>query len=109
MSTTKPIHGRTVSALEEDRMRQAAELQLQARRALVPIVDLPIELRPRTLEEAYALQDVVAAAMGPIGGWKVGAEPGSDSALFGNAVMGRLCRIGRPDQQNSAPNERHRG
>lgn len=82
MSTTKPTHGRLVSALEEDRMRQAAELLLQARRELVPIAELPVELRPRTLEEAYVLQDVVAAAMGPIGGWKVGAPSPEATPLF---------------------------
>jgi 2-keto-4-pentenoate hydratase len=57
----------------------AADLLLNARRTTTPIDDLPAELQPATLEEAYAVQDILAEVYGPIGGWKVGA-PGPDAA-----------------------------
>jgi 2-keto-4-pentenoate hydratase len=66
-------------------MRQAAELLLEARRERKPIEDLPEALRPQTLEEAYALQDIVALAIGTIGGWKVGAP--SPEVVPGYAPM----------------------
>ncbi len=56
--------------------RQAAELLASARRDGVPLVDLPAALQPQTLDQAYAIQDVLAVLLGPIGGWKVGAAPG---------------------------------
>ena len=59
-----------------DRMRQTAEVLLAARRECNPIAELAPGLRPQTLEEAYAVQDVMAQALGgveQIGGWKVGA------------------------------------
>jgi 2-keto-4-pentenoate hydratase len=74
-----------LSTLDSSRMRQSAELLLKARRELLPIENLPEALRPQTLDEAYALQDVVAEAMGAIGGWKVGAP--SPEATPGYAPM----------------------
>ncbi len=55
-----------------NRLRQAAELLLAARHRLLPIADLPLELRPKTLAEAYFVQDVLLQALGGAGGWKVG-------------------------------------
>jgi 2-keto-4-pentenoate hydratase len=62
-----------IDPAEDDRLRQAAEVLLQARRTRVAIASLPEALRPATLTEAYRLQDIMAAALGEIGGWKVGA------------------------------------
>jgi 2-keto-4-pentenoate hydratase len=88
-----------IPAIENDRMRQAAEILLQARRELKPIHDLPKELRPHSLDEAYALQDIVALAMGPVGGWKIGAPAPDATPLFspmplwgGFAASGDLLR-----------------
>ncbi len=67
------VETRMIATADYDRMRDAAERLLEARRELAPIDNLPVELRPRTLEEAYTLQDIVAEAMAPVGGWKVGA------------------------------------
>ena len=72
-----------LSAQDEDRLRQAAELLLQARRTTVPIEDLPEPLRPRSLDEAYFLQDTIALALGKIGGWKVGVPNPEATPLFG--------------------------
>jgi 2-keto-4-pentenoate hydratase len=67
-----------ISAAEDDRLREAAEILLAARREVIPIVSLPEKLRPTTLAEAYHLQDIMSSALGPVGGWKVGA-PGPDA------------------------------
>jgi 2-keto-4-pentenoate hydratase len=50
-----------------------AELLLAARRTGRPIETLPAALVPATADAAYAVQDSVAAALGAIAGWKVGA------------------------------------
>src|SRR5579875_1745154 len=73
----------TITPVERDRLYQAAELLLKARREVKPIPDLPENLRPRTIDEAYALQDIVAEAMRSIGGWKVGATSPDATPLFG--------------------------
>lgn len=71
-----------ISSFEHDRMTQAAELLLRARRDLEPIHNLPEDLRPRNLAEAYALQDIVALALGPLGGWKIGAPSPDATPLY---------------------------
>ncbi len=65
--------GGPVDALNDDKLRQAAEILLGARREKKPIQALPEGLRPTTLAEAYHLQDIMIETLGPIGGWKVGA------------------------------------
>ena len=63
----------TMSGMEKQRLHQAAELLLEARRTLQPLDELPPGLRPETLEEAYFIQDVMLQVLGKAGGWKVGA------------------------------------
>ena len=58
-------------------MSAAAELLLAARNGGRPPAALPEDVRPRTLGDAYAIQDAVAARLGAIGGWKVGAKSAS--------------------------------
>ncbi len=55
--------------------RRAAEILGPARRDGAKLAELPEALWPRTLDQAYAIQDEFAAWLGPVGGWKVGAEP----------------------------------
>lgn len=50
-----------------------AELLLAARRTGHAIETLPAALLPATADAAYAVQDSVAAPLGAIAGWKVGA------------------------------------
>lgn len=56
----------------------AARLLLSARANGTELPGLPPECVPRDAGEAYAIQDAVNAAMGPVGGWKVGAK-GADA------------------------------
>lgn len=72
MTATTALEGK-IPVFDNDRMRQAAELLLKARREVMPIHELPGNLRPYALDEAYGLQDIMAQALSPIGGWKIGA------------------------------------
>jgi 2-keto-4-pentenoate hydratase len=96
-----------LSGSEVDRLYQAAEILLKARREVDPILDLPTELRPNTQEEAYALQDIIAATLGPIGGWKVGAPAPDVAPLYGPMpLMGGFAVTG---QKLSRHMRRYRG
>jgi 2-keto-4-pentenoate hydratase len=59
--------------MTDDRARRAADLLLTARRTGTAIADLPADCRPRSLAEAYAVQDIVAPHLGTIVAWKTGA------------------------------------
>jgi 2-keto-4-pentenoate hydratase len=60
----------------------AANLLLDARRTGIKLIDLPEDIRPTSVEEIYAVQDVVAQAYGEIGGWKIGAPTPDATPLF---------------------------
>ncbi|MGC2404700.1 MAG: fumarylacetoacetate hydrolase family protein [Acidobacteriaceae bacterium] len=65
-----------------ERLDQAAGLLLEGRRTLQPIDDLPPALRPKTLDEAYYVQDVIVRDLGDVGGWKVGASSPEATPLY---------------------------
>jgi 2-keto-4-pentenoate hydratase len=52
----------------------AARHLLQARASNRQLSGLPPECILQDAAEAYAIQDAVSAALGPVGGWKVGAK-----------------------------------
>jgi 2-keto-4-pentenoate hydratase len=58
--------------MTSDRITQAARLLVEAQRTNTPIAELPPTCAPRDAEEAFAIQDAVAALRGPVRGWKVG-------------------------------------
>jgi 2-keto-4-pentenoate hydratase len=60
--------------MKQSKTEAAARLLLSARHGATPLPDLPPEYVPNDLAQAYAIQDAVAAELGPIGGWKVGAQ-----------------------------------
>ncbi|MHB1023904.1 MAG: 2-keto-4-pentenoate hydratase [Acidobacteriaceae bacterium] len=95
-----------ISAQRKDQLMQAAEILLEARRTLTPISDLPTELQPASQEEAYFVQDQIAIAFGPIGGWKVGAPSPDATPLF--APM-PLAWITKSDSLLEGPLHRFRG
>jgi 2-keto-4-pentenoate hydratase len=79
------MDGRQLTVLagaDKDRLYRAAEVLLEARRTLQPIDDLPSELRPKTLDEAYYVQDLMLQALGNVGGWKVGAPTPEATPLY---------------------------
>jgi 2-keto-4-pentenoate hydratase len=57
----------------EAQLLEAVNTLLKARRTLVPIPDLPPELRPTSTEEIDFMQDKLIDSFGEVGGWKVGA------------------------------------
>ena len=63
-----------------DKAHEAADLLLRAREPGARLPSLPEVLRPTDAAEAYAVQAAVVAALGPIGGWKVGAA-GPDAPI----------------------------
>jgi 2-keto-4-pentenoate hydratase len=95
-----------ITGAREEQLIEAANLLLDARRTVEPIVDLPVELQPATLDEAYFVQDRVAEALGEIGGWKIGAPTPEATPMFGP-----MPRIGiRPSGSVlSAATHRYRG
>ncbi|SMO98927.1 2-keto-4-pentenoate hydratase [Paracoccus laeviglucosivorans] len=54
---------------------RAAELLLRSRLDGAPLAELPQDLAPASLAEAYAVQDATLRQIGPAGGWKVAAKP----------------------------------
>jgi 2-keto-4-pentenoate hydratase len=71
-----------ITAAREQDLMNAADLLLDARRTNKPIADLPTDLRPTTLEEAYYIQDRMSWAYDAIGGWKIGAPTPDDPPGF---------------------------
>ncbi len=70
------------SGAREAELMEAANVLMDARRSGVPIADLPVNLQPTTLDEAYFVQDTMMVAYGEIGGWKVGAPNAEATPIF---------------------------
>jgi 2-keto-4-pentenoate hydratase len=96
----------SMNGIRESQLIEAADLLLEARRSLVAIPDLPAEVRPVSIEEAWYIEARMAEALGPIGGWKVGA--GSLEATPGCAPM-PLAWIGPSGSRLPAQRHRFRG
>lgn len=71
-----------VAPAREAALMDAANLLMDARRTQQPMAELPAELRPSSLAEAYVVQDTMAVAFGEIGGWKVGAPTTDAEPMF---------------------------
>lgn len=71
-----------INGAQQRQMMNAVDLLLDARRTNQPIADLPADLRPQTLEEAYFIQDKLSWAYEAIGGWKVGAASPEATPMF---------------------------
>lgn len=81
-TTTATAPVAEVTAVDRDRMYQASEILLEARRTLTPIAELPPNLRPTSLAEAYFLQDIMIQELGAVAGWKVGAPSPDDKPIY---------------------------
>jgi 2-keto-4-pentenoate hydratase len=71
-----------ITGAQERQMMDAADMLLDARRTCKPIMDLPVDHRPTTMEEAYFVQDRMSWAYEAIGGWKVGAPTPDATPAF---------------------------
>ena len=66
--------------LDSSAIERAAQTLADARRGLYQLSDLPVECVPRSVDEAYAIQDRLAALLDKeIGGWFLGCT--NDEAL----------------------------
>jgi hypothetical protein len=70
------------SGARKQQLMDAANLLLDARRTATPIDDLPLDLQPENVDEAYFVQDTISAAYGPVGGWKIGAPTPEASPMY---------------------------
>jgi 2-keto-4-pentenoate hydratase len=70
-SISDSLGTRRPAQLQAAQISDAARLLIDARAARRP-VDAPFAIP--TADDAYAIQDAVAASLGPIGAWKVGAK-----------------------------------
>lgn len=71
------------SLREQKRTEETAALLLAARRETRPMKDLDAALQPASLLEAYAIQDAMAASLGQVGGWKIGAPRPDATPMYG--------------------------
>ncbi len=70
--------------LSMDAMVRAADVLVAARRANRQLEALPPEMRPESLSEGYAIQDLFRAQWGDaVAGWKTGATAAAIQAKFG--------------------------
>jgi 2-keto-4-pentenoate hydratase len=79
---------------EESRILAAADTLIDARRLGQPIADLPEHLQPQSLEDAYAIQDRIAAAFGDTGGWKIGAPSPDATPMYAPMPAGWITSSG---------------
>jgi 2-keto-4-pentenoate hydratase len=83
--------------MTHERMQQlleAANLLINARRNHKPIADLPLELQPKSLEDAAVVHGIMATAFGPIGGWKIGAGSPDATPFFAPMPLAWMARSG---------------
>jgi 2-keto-4-pentenoate hydratase len=90
----------------EDILLQLTDTLLTARRTSTPIADVPPELVPLDMTEVYFVQDAIAKAYGPVGGYKIGAPTPEAEPMF--APM-PAAWIGASGSTLSGPQWRYRG
>ena len=90
----------------ESLLLRTADTLLAARRNSRPLADLPADLIPLDIPEVSFVQDAVAAAFGPIGGYKVGAATPEATPLFAPMPAAWIAPSGTT---LSGPRFRYRG
>jgi 2-keto-4-pentenoate hydratase len=83
-----------MTGTREEQLTDAADLLLDARRTGVPIDELPKELQPVTLDEAYFVQGLLANSFGAIGGWKIGAPTPEATPMFAPMMLAWMAPDG---------------
>ena len=71
-----------MTGVREATLIDTTNLLLNARRTGSPVPDLPAGNTPADVPEVYFVQDRLAAAFGPIGGWKIGAPTPEATPLY---------------------------
>ena len=71
-----------MTEFRQAQLRHVADLLIDARRNAQYITDLPSELQITDIEEASFVQDIIAAAFNPVGGYKIGAPSLESTPAF---------------------------
>jgi 2-keto-4-pentenoate hydratase len=79
---------------DELRIIDAANALLNARRTGNTIADLPANLQPQSVDEAYAIQDRIVAALGDVGGWKIGAPSADATPMYAPMPLAWIASSG---------------
>lgn len=66
--------------MDKDAVKKAAEALVAVRNGAKPIAALPEGCEPKTLADAYAIQDAATAGLTPVAGWKI--APMKDGTLW---------------------------
>lgn len=90
----------------ETLLLRTADTLLAARHTNTPLADLPPDLVPLDIPEVSFVQDALAAAFGPVGGYKVGAATPDATPLFAPMPAAWIAPSGTT---LSGPRFRYRG
>ncbi len=93
-----------MTGTRESILLEAADLLLDARRTGKTLADLPAELLPTDVAEAYFIQDTLAANFGEVGGYKVGAPTPEATPIFAPMPAAWIAASG-----STLANGRYRG
>jgi len=95
-----------MTGLRENTLLQTIDALLDARRTGNTLTELPAVLLPLDLGEITFVQDAMAAAYGPIGGYKIGAPNAEAEPTFSPMP---LAWMGASGSKLPAPQFRYRG
>jgi 2-keto-4-pentenoate hydratase len=95
-----------MTGARENALTQAANLLLDARRTGHTLADLPADIQPADIPEVYFVQDTLALAYGPLGGYKIGAPTPEATPLFAPMPAAWIAASG---STLSGPRFRYRG
>jgi 2-keto-4-pentenoate hydratase len=87
--------------MNQQQIRRAAHILVQARRDMKPLDGLPDELKPASIEAALAIQDEVSHQLGKlIGGFKAAAPPNGQPTrgiIYGGTIHASPCELAASD------------
>jgi 2-keto-4-pentenoate hydratase len=83
-----------MTGLREHALLETVDILLDARRTGTPIADLTGQHLPLNMDEVYFVQDTIATAFGPIGGWKIGAPTPEATPIFAPMPLAWIAASG---------------
>jgi 2-keto-4-pentenoate hydratase len=89
-----------MTGAREEQLIHAARMLMDGRRTNETFDDLPEEVRPTTVNEAYFIQDRLSLVYGKIGGWKVGAVTPEATPMFAPMPLSRIAPSGAELKQS---------
>jgi 2-keto-4-pentenoate hydratase len=83
-----------MTGLREHALLETVGILLDARRTNTPIADLTGPHLPLDMDEVYFVQDALAAAYGPVGGYKIGAASLEATPVFAPMPLAWIAASG---------------